>query len=189
MKFDPNLPFDAIQGRHHRRSVRLRGYDYSQAYFVTIVTFRRECLFGEIENGEMVLNNLGRIADECWCTIPEHFPFVELGAHIVMPNHVHEIISIIKNDTNDEPVGAQHAAPLPTPLPPHIKSGSLGAIVRSFKSAATRRAGQELNSANIWQRNYYEHIIRNETEMDTIWRYIESNPAMWQEDDENPTKK
>jgi len=81
---------------HHRRSTRLQGYDYSQAgvYFVTIVTLGRKPLLGEVIEGEMILNGLGKIADECWRAIPEHFPFVELGAHVIMPNHVHGIIAI-----------------------------------------------------------------------------------------------
>jgi putative transposase len=92
-KFDPQ--------RHYRRSIRLGGYDYSRAgaYFVTIVTYRRECLFGEVVNGEMGLNEFGIIADECWRAIPEHFPHVEFAAHIVMPNHVHGIIVVTGMDT------------------------------------------------------------------------------------------
>jgi putative transposase len=94
MKFDPR--------KHHRRSMRLKEHDYAQpgAYFVTIVTFRRECLFGEIVDGEMQLNDFGKIADECWRLIPEHFPNVELGGHVVMPNHMHGIIVV-----NDEKSG------------------------------------------------------------------------------------
>jgi len=85
-KFDPN--------KHHRRSIRLQKHDYSQegAYYVTIVTYQRDCLFGEIVNKEMILNEFGKIADECWCAIPEHFPNVELGTYVVMPNHVHGIL-------------------------------------------------------------------------------------------------
>src|SRR5690606_6938751 len=92
--FDPqNTPSGH---RHHRRSIRLKGYDYSQegAYFVTIVTWRRDFLFGEIVNGEMILNEHGQIADECWREIPNHFPHVELGAYVIMPNHMHGIIVI-----------------------------------------------------------------------------------------------
>ena len=106
-KFDPQ--------KHHRRSIRIKEYDYSSggAYFVTIVTWRRDCLFGEIVNGEMVLNALGKIADECWCAIPEHFPHVELGAYVVMPNHVHGIIVISNGEsTSNVAVGAtQWVAP------------------------------------------------------------------------------
>jgi len=88
MKFDPN--------KHHRRSIRLKGYDYTQpgGYFVTIVTYHRDLLFGEIVNEEMQLNDLGKIVEECWRAIPEHIPNVELGAYVIMPNHVHGIIVI-----------------------------------------------------------------------------------------------
>ena len=98
-KFDPK--------KHHRRSIRLKGYDYSQAgaYYVTIVTYQRDCLFGEILNKEMSLNDFGKIAVECWRAIPEHFPFVELGAYVIMPNHVHGII-VIRHDELMSNVGA-----------------------------------------------------------------------------------
>jgi len=181
MAREPGNQFDP-EGRH-RRSIRLKGFDYTQAsaYFVTIVAYQRECLFGEIENGEMRLNDFGKIADECWCAIPIHFPHVELGAHVVMPNHVHGIIVIAP----DISVGARHASHLQSP--PHgAPPGSLGAIVGSFKSAATRRIGREQNPSGIWQRNYYEHIIHVQREMNTIWRYIEANPSMWDDDEENP---
>jgi REP element-mobilizing transposase RayT len=179
MKYDPQ--------KHHRRSIRLKGYDYAQpgAYFITIVTFQRESLFGNIVNSEMQLNDYGRIADECWRAIPEHFPHVELGAYVVMPNHVHGIIVIHENGmaTNSSPsVGAQHIAPQRIPK---VQTGSLGAIVRSFKSAVTRRIGREWKTTGIWQRNYHEHIIRNSVEWDRIHRYIESNPSRWAEDAEH----
>jgi REP element-mobilizing transposase RayT len=181
-KFDPQ--------RHHRRSIRLKGFDYASAgaYFVTIVTHQRDTLFGEIINGEMQLNNFGHIADECWRAIPDHFPNVELGAYVVMPNHVHGVIVI--NDgpaTNSSPVvGARHASPL---RPRGVQPKSIGAIVGSFKSAVTRRIGREYNSTGVWQRNYYEHVIRNEQEWDRIHRYIESNPSQWDEDSQNPNPK
>ena len=94
-KFEPK--------KHHRRSIRLQGYDYSPegAYYVTIVTYHRDCLFGEIVNKEMILNDLGKIANECWPEIPQHFPFVELGAYVVMPNHVHGIIVINDDRRNN----------------------------------------------------------------------------------------
>ena len=158
-KFDPQ--------KHHRKSIRLKGYDYSQAgaYYVTIMTYQRDCLFGEIVNAEMVLNDLGKIVDECWHAIPEYFPVVELGAHVSMPNHVHGII-MIRNDESTT-VGATHASPLriPNSHPRGVSPGSLGAIVGSFKSAVTKRIGRELNATGIWQRNYYEHIIRDEKDL------------------------
>jgi len=102
MKYDPK--------KHHRRSIRLPGHDYAQAgaYFVTICTDDRQCLFGRVDNAEMRLNHLGQIADECWRMIPAHFGNVELDAFVIMPNHVHGIIVI-----TDVGVGATHASPLP----------------------------------------------------------------------------
>jgi len=142
------------------------------------------------------LNDYGRIADECWRAIPEPFPNVELGEYVVMPNHLHGIIVIhdekIGMATNPSPsVGARHTPPrhFASPLPPRgVKPKSIGAIVGSFKSAVTRRIGREHNGTGIWQRNYYERIIRDDREMDRIQRYIESNPSMWAEDDENPDR-
>jgi putative transposase len=181
MKFDPQ--------KHHRRSIRIKEFDYAQpgGYFVTIVTYQRDYIFGNIVNEEIQLNAFGKIADECWRAIPDHFRNVELGAYIVMPNHVHGIIVINETGmaTNSSPfVGARHASPLPRGVKPH----SIGAIVGSFKSAVTKRIGRELNATGIWQRNYYEHVIRNHEDWDRIHRYIETNPSIWTEDEENPTK-
>lgn len=181
--------------KHHRRSIHLPGYDYASAgaYFVTLVTAQRACLFGDVVNRVVVLNDLGKIADECWRAIPEHFPNVDLGAHIIMPNHGHGII-VIRADELPNDVGAQQCC-APTPVEtnenPHkinVKPGSLGAIIRSFKSAVSYRINKEHNITGIWQRNYYERIIRNEREMDAIWRYIESNPVNWNQDEENPVR-
>ena len=170
-----------------RRSIRLKGYDYSQAggYFVTIVTLWRECLFGEITSGEMQLNALGRIVEECWHAIPEHFPNTDVDVFEVMPNHVHGII-LIHDETRR---GTIYRAPTPT-IEQFGKPtvGSLPTIVRTFKAAVTRRAGQELNSSNIWQRNYYEHILRDQRDYERIANYIASNPVNWADDEENPNR-
>jgi putative transposase len=186
MKFDPK--------KHHRRSIRLQKYDYAQpgGYYITIVTFQRDLLFGVV-NEEMKLNDHGRVVDECWCAIPEHFSNVELGVYVIMPNHVHGIIVINDENgkaTNSSPfVGARHASPLPKTQPPRgAQPKSVGAIVGSFKSAVTRRLGREYNITNIWQRNYYEHVIRDQEDWERNHDYIESNPAMWENDEENPTK-
>lgn len=179
---------------HDRHSIRLKGYDYAQpgAYFVTMATYQRECLFGEIMNGEMQLNVCGHSAETCWRAIPEHFPNVELGAYVIMPNHLHGILVI--NDKNDRggtiyraPTGEQFGKPV---------SGSLPTIIRTFKAAVTRDLGRKFDMHNIWQRNYgacpersrREHIIRNEKEWDRIRRYIEANPSRWAEDNEYPLK-
>ncbi|MFZ5857732.1 MAG: transposase [Chloroflexota bacterium] len=246
-----------FETQHHRRSIRLKGYDYSQAgvYFVTIVTWGRLMLFGKIENGEMKLNRYGEIVQKWWNDIPNHFPNVETGAFVIMPNHVHGVIIITEdgrgtvpvphdttitqhrgdmaappqNDDLDETSQGGETPPLhgtntdgrgTVPVPcdttisqhqgemaappqnddldetnqggetPPLRKPTLGQIVAYFKYKSTK----EINVmdggriAKLWQRNYYEHIVRNEHEMENIWNYIESNPAMWATDDENPNK-
>jgi REP element-mobilizing transposase RayT len=170
-RFDPQ--------KHHRRSIRLKGYDYRSAgaYFVTIVTYQRECVFGEIVNGEMRLNDYGKIADEHWQDIPNHFPNVDLGTYVIMPNHVHGIIVV-----NDQVGATQCVAPTP-PRGPQRRS--IWAIVGSYKSSVSYRINKQFNVTNIWQRNYHEHIIRDDDEHNRIHLYIESNPANWMNDEEN----
>ena len=164
------------------------GYDYSTAgaYFITAVTAGRECLFGEIESGEMCLSSTGRIVQSCWEQIPTHFPNVGVEAYVIMPNHIHGILLIYIGHTK---VGAQHAAPLQqndiTKPNPKVEPGSLGAIIRSFKSAVTRQVRQEMSPTTIWQRNYYEHIVRNPKDYEKITAYILDNPLNWQDDEEN----
>jgi REP element-mobilizing transposase RayT len=139
MKFDPQSTLTGT--RHHRRSIRLPNYDYTQpgGYFVTIVTYQRAMSFGEIVNGEMRLNDFGRIADGYWRAIPDHFPNVELGAYVVMPNHVHGILVI--NDDVDADASTSIRSTIyraPTEQFQKTVSGSIPTIVRSFKSAVTR---------------------------------------------------
>ena len=197
-KYDPqrhHRPFDAAQGR---RSIRLADYDYSQpgAYFITLVTYQRERLFGNIANGEMRFSSMGQIAEEHWRLIPEHFPHVELGAYVVMPNHVHGII-IINGRSNAgafDRTGTTLSCP-DVPCPERAREkfgkpvkGSIPTIIRSYKASVTRRIQQEWNASDIWQRNYYEHIVRNDEEHNRITLYIEKNVARWVMDNENPLK-
>ncbi len=169
--------------------MRLRGYDYAQAgaYFVTICAHNRECVFGESMGGEMRLSNIGKIADECWNAIPEHFQQVELDEFVVMPNHIHGILVIT------DFVGATHASPLQkSPLqeqPRGPNPKSVGAIVGSFKSAVTTRINRLRDTPRtpIWQRNYYEHIIRTERELNVIREYIHNNPLKRSLDMDNPS--
>jgi REP element-mobilizing transposase RayT len=153
-----------------------------------VVTWHRDCIFGGIVNGKLVLNILGKIADEYWRAIPEHFPFVDLGAYVVMPNHVHGII-VIRNDEFESNVGATHCVAPTTPnnnRPKGPKSGSLGAIIGSYKSAVSYCIHKEHNTRGIRQRNYYEHIIRDEKDLQNKTDYIETNPSLWEEDENNP---
>lgn len=160
---------------HHRKSIRLKGYDYSKAglYFITICTHQRECLFGNIEHDETQLNNMGIIANACWMDIPNHFPNAVLHAHIIMPNHVHGIIELTMDGdvgvVGD--VGAENFLPLPNQPQRNdfqqMIPRSIGSIVKGFKIGVTKwcrnTLTQEFPSQRIvWQRNYYEHIIRNE---------------------------
>ncbi len=134
----------------------------------------------------MVLNVIGQIVEKCLLDIPVHYPDVELDKWVIMPNHVHMIIVIYPDD---DIVGAKHASPLRT-YKTKIhgpKSKSIGSIVSSFKSAATKRINQYFHTRgqSVWQRNYYEHIIRDENDLNKIRRYVINNPAKWSYDIEN----
>jgi len=197
MKFDPQ--------KHHRRSIRLKGYDYSQAgaYFVTMVTWQREMLFGEIVDGVMTLNRYSVIVRDAWFDLKNHYRHVELGEFVIMPNHVHGIIVL----TDDGRGGSSTSGGMNLPditsagmdnLPihqtrPYVKPKprhGLPEIIRAFKSFSAKRINRlrRTDGIPVWQRNYYEHIIRNEREMDNITKYIETNPLRWDDDDENPVK-
>ena len=195
-KYNPNI--------HHRKSIRLKGYDYSQAglYFITICVQDRKCLFGKIVDDEMILNDAGKIADECWLEIPKHFPNAVLHEHIVMPNHVHGIVELIQNDVAN--VGAENFLPLPQNESPPNESPrnefqkmiprSIGSIVKGFKIGVTKWFRNNTNNigvenlplhdkpSQIWQRNYHEHIIRDEQSYQRISEYIINNPKNWKDD-------
>ncbi len=164
---------------HHRRSIRLKDYDYSQAgaYFVTMCAWHRECLFGEIENGEMRVNEYAGIAQACWDDLPNHYYHIELDAFVIMPNHVHGIVIL----TDEISVGAG-LKPAPT------KRHGLSEIIRAFKTFSSRRINETRDNPGcpIWQRNYHERVIRNDEELNRVREYIMHNPAGWAEDEDNP---
>jgi REP element-mobilizing transposase RayT len=212
------MPYDPK--KHHRRSIRLKGYDYAGPgwYYLTICTFEREFLFGDIVEDQMRPSMIGAIAQECWNEIPQHFAHAALDVSVVMPNHLHGII-IIGGE-----VGARHGVPVQSPR--HAAAfgkpvpGSLATMVGLFKQAVTKRVGARHDAAvaaesygqattgsegmpwhdrtiprgappesvpaHIWHENYYEHIIRNEEELDRIREYICTNPLRWPYDVENP---
>ena len=170
LKYDPD--------KHRRRSIRLKDYDYSTAgaYFVTICTHNRECVLGEIADGEMRLKEAGQIVRAMWEQLPYHYPHIGLDAFAIMPNHVHGIVTL------NDPVGAGFK-PAPTGGKPH----GLPEIIRAFKTFSSRRINQfrQMTGVPVWQRNYYEHVIRNEKTLNAIREYITANPYQWQEDPEN----
>ncbi len=181
--------------RHHRRSVRLPGYDYRQegAYFITVCVQGRERLFGHITDGEMRLNVAGQIVSDEWLRTPLVRPYVTLDAFVIMPNHLHAILFLdgTKTDEHAGVVGAtwqvaptKHANTENHDRPKGPLAHSLGAIVGQFKRMTTIRinAMNATPSAKIWQRNYYEHIIRNDADLARIREYIATNPAQWETD-------
>jgi len=207
MTYDPakhHRPFDSgpaarAQGR---RSIRLEGYDYAQpgAYFVTIVTQGRECLFGDVVDGEMRLNDAGRMVERWWAELGNKYSHVVPDAHVVMPNHFHGIVVItdggdgVGADLRVCPnAGAHVGAPLPIDAGAHV--APLSEIVQWFKTMTTNEYIRGVKilgwipfPGKLWQRNYYEHIVRDENALDRIRQYIANNPAQWDADDENPGK-
>jgi len=167
----------------NRKSPRLKGYDYTTPgyYFVTAMVKNRECVFGEIQNGKMVLNDWGKIAYQNWKEIPIHFAHVELDEFIIMPNHVHGIICITDVNVVVVVVGAQHAAPLQQQQRQIQQpvAGSIPTIVRSYKSSVTNFIHRTGNPQFSWQRSFHDHIIRNNDELNRIRYYIQQNPARW----------
>ena len=209
-KYNPDI--------HNRHSIRLRDYDYSQAglYFITICCHERQCLFGEIIDGEMKLNDVGIAATQCWNEIPEHFPNATLHEYVIMPNHVHGIIELSqitslanqtpapgaediqplhvaitgrhtnKSHNKDHNVGAEYFQPCNNTSPRNqfqkLISGSIGSIIKGYKIGVTKWARANTNNYTVWQRNYHEHIVRNEQSYRTISEYIITNPQRWEHD-------
>jgi len=174
-------------GKHQRRSIRLKDYDYSQAgaYFVTICMKDMKCILGKIQNGKVRMSRIGRIIYQCWVEIPDHFDSVKLDVFVVMPNHLHGIVHI-----TDDCRGVQLNAPAKnapnfySSISPRRKT--LSVIIRTFKAAVTTYCQKSRIQSSFWQRNYYEHVVRNEDELNRIREYVLYNPLQWQYDRENP---
>jgi len=179
--------------KHHRRSIRLKNYDYSNtgAYFITVCAYNRECLFGNMQTGKIVLNQFGQIISNKWNQIPKHFLNVQLDEFIIMPNHLHGIIIIVgaKHLTKEFSKNLQYRQKNASPL--HLngtKPGSLSAIMQNFQSVTTRKINQirKTPGSKLWQRNFFEHIIRDEKELNQVREYVINNPLEWELDKENP---
>ncbi|MGC9384873.1 MAG: transposase [Kosmotogaceae bacterium] len=198
---------DKFQNKYRIPSARAPFWDYgwNAAYFVTICIRGRKCFFGDVVDGRMELSAIGHIANSCWFEIPNHFPFVELGAHVVMPNHVHGIVIINKPDNGDNvertgggAVETQNFASLSpeTPLSPDSsksknqfgpQSQNMASIIRGFKIGVTKNA-RLVNPDFAWQSRYHDHIIRNQISYQNISEYIINNPLKWDDDQFNPDK-
>ena len=184
MSYNPDL--------HHRRSIRLRGYDYSRpgAYFLTICTHHRECLFGVIADGKMVLNDAGWLVCDEWIKTAKIRDEIQLDKWVVIPNHFHGILIITRRGTArrdlkecESQLGTARRAPTIEQFGKPV-TGSVPTIIRVFKSAVTKRINElrRTPGARLWQQNYWEHIIRKESELNEIRQYIQNNPAQWKSD-------
>jgi putative transposase len=166
-----------------RRSLRLKEYDYSQpgAYFITLCTHKRRCILGEVIEDEMRLNDVGRLVETEWLNTAKIRPYVSLDAFIVMPNHFHAIFFIQHRAGATHRVAPTGAKPGGGPEP-----ASVGAIVGQFKSRVTKEINAWHSFGSLWQRNYYEHVIRDEEDLNRIRQYIQDNPRRWLDDENNP---
>lgn len=188
---------------HHRRSIRLQGYDYSQAgaYFITICVQGRECLFGDIAEGGIRMNEAGKMVLQIWNELPQRFSKAEIDILAIMPNHLHGIIFLHRRGEPCVRPAASHCiSPLPSTtkgdhkyLPYGTLPDSTSRFVQAFKSVTTNQYIHGVNEqgwkpfpGRLWQRNYWEHIIRDETELETTRAYIQNNPAQWADDALNP---
>ena len=166
--------------KYRIESIRLPNYDYSSNgyYFVTICTHKKFCYFGQIVKSQMQLSQVGKIAQKHWQEIPQHFDGVYLDEYVIMPNHVHGII-VINRPNNVET--RNFASLQPNKFAP-LKPGSLQTIIHAYKSSVTRWCRKNGDDDFRWQSRFYEHIIRDETALNNIRRYIINNPAKWSED-------
>jgi len=203
MKYDPK--------KHNRQSIRKKGHDYAQAgyYFVTILIKNRKCLFGTVKNNKVELSELGKVADECWKAIPEHFPQVELLEYVIMPNHIHGIIHIravgavraigavrakdlspIPEDSpirQDSPIqknppiqkDPQQDQPLQNTTAFKSPSKTLGSIIRGFKVGVSKWASKNGYEHFSWHRNYYDRIVNSQEDLERVILYIKNNPSNW----------
>ena len=182
------MKYNNDQYRH--KSIRLKGYDYTQsgAYFVTICAQDKKNLFSQIVDGNVILNEFGKIIENEWVKTGQIRKNVIIDEYVIMPNHLHGII-IIKNDHDDRNGTQRRVATANIESFGKPVSGSLPTIVRGFKSTTTRQINELRNMPEmpLWQRNYYEHVVRNDDDLNEIREYIINNPLKWDLDKENPS--
>ena len=182
-----------VRPARRRKTTRLKGYDYAQpgAYFVTVCVQRRECLLGSVVGEAMQPSVAGKIAEECWRALPEHYGNVQLDAFTLMPNHLHGIVILTDDrpETNSAaPTAGVGAGFKPAPTGTNGHRTSLSEVVRGFKTFSARRINELRGTpgAAVWQRSFYEHVIRSEHDLVAVREYIGGNPPKWAEDQENP---
>ena len=178
----------------HRKKLRIPDFDYSQpgAYFVTIVTMDRKTLFGQIVGGEMVLNDIGKMVEEVIDQIPEHYPGIHGEVSVIMPNHIHILFHISDVVAGPRACHIDQTKPgQPRGVDPTHEQLSLPEIVHRIKSLTTHRYFEGVRDRfwprfekRLWQRNYYEHVIRNEQDYQATYDYILANPMNWEKDEE-----
>ena len=175
---------DKSQTRPSRRSRRLSGWDYAQpsAYFVTVCTHGRQHLFGSVTDDEMALSDFGLIAQEEWLASERIRREVELDVFIIMPNHMHAVVWILP--PAGDPYGLAPTSPKADKAADGPAAKSLGALMAGYKSAVTRRINQlrDIPNGAVWQRNYYDHVVRSERALEAIREYIAANPVRWELD-------
>lgn len=184
---------------HKRQSIRLKGYDYSQSgfYFITICCYQRECLFGDIINSQIILNNFGELVKKEWLKSAEIRKEIKLGEFVIMPNHFHGIVIINQKNNNynhvhTNDVGANGRSPLQeiqsSPQQISMKPKSLSSLIAGFKSATTKKINiiRDTPKTPVWQRNYYDHIIRNDQSLERIREYVQNNHLSWENDQLHP---
>ena len=163
------MPYDPQ--RHHRRSIRLKGYDYTSpgAYFVTVCAATRGHVYGSVVDGDVVLNAIGKIIANAWRSLPKYFPYLSLDIYVLMPDHLHGIIMLHDGIPATIPMTGKARGTAP---------GSLPAVMQNFKAVSTRRVNQACRTAGqrLWQEDYYEHIVRDANDMERIRQYIATNP-------------
>jgi putative transposase len=170
----------------YRRSLRLSGYDYSQAgaYFVTICVNKRQGFLGTIVNNQLQLNHYGKIAESAWQWLSQAYPYVELDEWVIMPNHLHGIIFISSdNIISTDRGGGSRTAPTG-----ERKMKPLGRLIGAFKTISTKQINfiRKTSGVPFWQRNFYEHVIRDDYALNRLREYITTNPLRWDLDRENP---
>jgi len=188
-------------GPHGRRSIRLRGYDYTEegAYFITVCTHERQHLLGRLEGQTVVLSRAGQLVSEVWSELPQHYPGIEVDAFVVMPNHVHGVILLVGAGPRACPQNGRPQGVAPTGgagrSPDNARRLSLGEVIHRLKSLTATRwrlAGTQHPGGRapkrLWQRNYYERVIRDQRELEEIQDYIANNPLQWFLDRENPER-